>query len=670
MHNMNFSKRGADKRSGIFVGVVVLLLLGMIGILSAQATWNWKSLTRGKVWATLWNSGQMGNVLDPPSILYTLDYPGYTVGASVWDHIPYAPGQGYYIYGESGGEAKAYTIQTREYILESETSPLEDAALIQNFNLTDPAVPAEEIVTGAHTLLLMELDVHMRRMVWSYPKYDDFIIHEYKVTNKGSATMSNLHFSHRTLCEVTLRGLAGAGGPSTSSMQRYGDDKYGWDEEHQLFYVYDDWSYADFWANEELQTYDYGPGPETGDIGDPNDLLDPSMRNHELLSPGYMTSIILDPAGGDVYTNLTHAAGGGTRVWVPDRPEHETPAYKIEDPPSKFLDVMTYQQPRMSWDEAHAIPDFEAGSKWERAIEIVNTSGPHELAPGASVTFVFADILGEMDRHKIVEGGVENVNLLATESKAALLANAEACRELYNNGYQIADHPPMTPTDGNNSLTITDIRDGLQVGWPPIPSDYQDPATGVNDFAGYKVYRATHFTIGPWTQIADIPKEQATIEGGLVVYQDNDLPLGVGNYYTVTSYDTDGNESGQVNANRFPSYPMRAANLDFPKKVYVVPNPFRQHSRLVGVGEELRMEFIGLPAKCTIRIYTIAGELVHEINHDDGSGGESWGSIESVDYQVNKWLQYIAPAVYVYHVESKVSGQEGEFYIGKFAIIR
>ena len=667
MHITNLSKRGAGKRSGIFVGVVVLFLLGMTGILSAQATWNWQSLTRGKVWATMWNSGQCGNVLDPPSILYTLDYPGYTVGADIWDHFAYSPGLGYYIYGEREGLAMAYTVQTREYLLESHTSPLEDAELIQNYNMADPSLPAEEMVTGAHTLLEMELDVHLRHMVWSYPRYDDFIIHEYTITNKGSTTMSNLHFSHRTLCEVSQKGLSGAGGPSSTVLQRHGDDKYGWDEEHDLFYVYDHWSY-DF-ETEEPWTYSYGPGPETGDIGDPADLLEPGVRNHELLSPAYMTAICLDAAGGDVYTNITHAAGGGTAVWVPDRPEHESPAWKIEDPPSKFLDVMTHQQPRMSWDEAKAAGG-EAGSKWERQVELVNTSGPPELAPGASVTFVFADVLGEMDRAKIVAGGVANVNLLATESRDALLANVEACRELYANGYQIADHPPMTPTDGENSLTLTIVGGGVKIGWPPIPDGYQDPVTGVNDFAGYRVYRSTYFTIGPWTQIADIPKEEATIEDGLVVYTDSDLPLGVGNYYTVTSYDTDGNESGKVNANRFPVYPMRAPNIDFPKKVYIVPNPFRQHSGLLGVGEELRMEFIGLPAKCTIGIYTVAGELVREIEHDDGSGAQAWGSIEKVDYQVNKWMMYIAPGIYVYLVESKVPGQEGETYIGKFAIIK
>ena len=82
------------------------------------------------------------------------------------------------------------------------------------------------------------------------------------------------------------------------------------------------------------------------------------------------------------------------------------------------------------------------------------------------------------------------------------------------------------------------------------------------------------------------------------------------------------------------------------------------------------MEFIGLPAEAIIRIYTIAGDLVREIQHNDGSGAEAWGSQLTLDYQTSEWMQYVQPGIYIYHVESKVPGQEGRSYIGKFAIIR
>ena len=82
------------------------------------------------------------------------------------------------------------------------------------------------------------------------------------------------------------------------------------------------------------------------------------------------------------------------------------------------------------------------------------------------------------------------------------------------------------------------------------------------------------------------------------------------------------------------------------------------------------MEFIGLPAKCDITIYTLSGDIVQEIDHDDGSGSTSWGSIKELDYQLNKWLLGVAPGIYLFRVLSHVPGQEGQSYVGKFAIVK
>lgn len=657
MYKRDLIKEGEGKRGSLFFGMVLLLLLGMAGSLPGQVQWGNEDLTRGKVWLTIWNSCQFGMPVDPPSRYYTLDYPGYSTGADLVDHLAYLQSGGYMIYGERDGVAVAYTIGTPFYASSKYVYPTENAELIKNYNMADPFLLAEEIITGAHHVIDLDVDVAHKSMVWSYPKYDDFIIHEYTITNTGSTTMSNLHFGTRLGCWITQKG--DEIGPGDDY-----DDKYGWDEEHDCFYIYDDWSFR--WEDEALIQFTFGPGPWTGDIGDPADIMESGVRVHELLSPGYLTSICLDPAGANVYQNILQYLHQATST---EAPIEDFIARLGTDPPSRFLEVMTHQQPRMSWDSLKALGG-EGGNKFERMPDFVVSCGPHELAPGASVTVVFAEVLGEMDRDKIFEGGVDNVNLLATASRDSLLANVEACRELYANGYDVAD-PPMTPTDGENSLTLTPVGGGVKIAWPPILESYRDPDTGENDFAGYRVYRSNYFCIGPWELVETIPEADVTLENGNVVYTETDLSLGVGVYYTVTSYDDDGNESGKVNSNRFPVYPLRAPNPDLTEnKVYVVPNPFRQHSGLLGAGEELRMEFIDIPAKCWIRIYTFTGELVREIWHDDGSGSKAWGSIEELDYQTNKWMMYVQPGVYVYHVESRVSGQEGKSYIGKFAIIR
>jgi len=336
---------------------------------------------------------------------------------------------------------------------------------------------------------------------------------------------------------------------------------------------------------------------------------------------------------------------------------------------ARVKEVMTHHQPRMSWDSARALGG-EGGNKYERRPEFLVSVGPLTLTPFASVKIVFAEVIGEMDRAKIVEGGVPNIDLMATAARDSMLAHVRAARKLYANNYVPDFFPPPTPTDGENSLKIVTEPGEIIIEWPPISDSYKDPKTGINDVAGYRVYRSSYFTIGPWMLAADIKIDTVVLVNGNVRFVDKDLPFGVGNYYCVTSYDKDNNESGKVNNTRFPIYPLRGPNVEFPKNVYVVPNPFRQHSNLTGTGEQYRMEFIGIPAKCKIKIYTLTGDIVQEIDHDDGSGSEAWGSIERSDYQLNKWTLGVAPGIYIYRVESLVPGHEGESFIGKLAIVK
>lgn len=102
-------------------------------------------------------------------------------------------------------------------------------------------------------------------------------------------------------------------------------------------------------------------------------------------------------------------------------------------------------------------------------------------------------------------------------------------------------------------------------------------------------------------------------------------------------------------------------------KIAVVPNPYvgaaswePANPGVVGRGER-RLYFIHLPAKCTIRIYTISGHLVQTLQHhstiDDGQ--EPWNL-------VSRDGMNIAFGVYVFHVDAPGIGKK----IGRFAIIK
>jgi hypothetical protein len=79
---------------------------------------------------------------------------------------------------------------------------------------------------------------------------------------------------------------------------------------------------------------------------------------------------------------------------------------------------------------------------------------------------------------------------------------------------------------------------------------------------------------------------------------------------------------------------------------------------------------MGLPGQARIKIFTVSGDLVQEIEHDNGTGSAVWGSISNLDYQLTKWALGVAPGFYIYSVESLVSGHENETFIGKLAIIK
>ena len=99
------------------------------------------------------------------------------------------------------------------------------------------------------------------------------------------------------------------------------------------------------------------------------------------------------------------------------------------------------------------------------------------------------------------------------------------------------------------------------------------------------------------------------------------------------------------------------ANL---KNIRVVPNPYLvQYSAMVETSDgESILEFQEVPGECTIRIYTLAGDLVATVDHSDGTGVARWNLMSSDS-------RLVSSGIYIYHVESEY----GE-HLGRLAIIK
>jgi len=152
-------------------------------------------------------------------------------------------------------------------------------------------------------------------------------------------------------------------------------------------------------------------------------------------------------------------------------------------------------------------------------------------------------------------------------------------------------------------------------------------------------------------------------------------------FYSVTAFDFGSPKSGlksletPVNRNYISEYPQNRNSMVESEglNVVVYPNPYRadggyRKNLFEGLGQSnlpderiRRIHFTNLPPKCTIRIFSIDGDLVREIDHDCFSDSpecmhESWDLI-------TRNTQAVVSGIYYYSVESDRGNQIGKIVI-------
>ncbi len=167
---------------------------------------------------------------------------------------------------------------------------------------------------------------------------------------------------------------------------------------------------------------------------------------------------------------------------------------------------------------------------------------------------------------------------------------------------------------------------------------------------------------------------------------------GVEYYVAVTAFDRgipsnnlDYLETGRdADANMKVFFPGPLAKSKM-NNIYVVPNPYVGSSKFDGRRENdkkgdksRRLWFVNLPERCKIRIYTLAGDLVDEIDHN-GAYSEDLINVSKATTQgvtasgmhawdlLSKNNQIIASGVYLFSVQNRAND---EIKVGKFVIIK
>jgi hypothetical protein len=94
--------------------------------------------------------------------------------------------------------------------------------------------------------------------------------------------------------------------------------------------------------------------------------------------------------------------------------------------------------------------------------------------------------------------------------------------------------------------------------------------------------------------------------------------------------------------------------------VHTVPDPYLATSQYDRSPTSKALQFVNLPPRATIRIYTLTGVLVDQLEHDDSTGGgrATWNLR-------NRNNQFVASGVYFFHVVTPA----GDERVGKFTIV-
>ena len=169
------------------------------------------------------------------------------------------------------------------------------------------------------------------------------------------------------------------------------------------------------------------------------------------------------------------------------------------------------------------------------------------------------------------------------------------------------------------------------------------------------------------------------IRGAYVYIKDPNGEISAGDVFTVEMGGVSAPQDGDESLLTTKEETLDAENIEADLgKIRVVPNPYFVTNRAVTLEGTDKIFFMHLPPHCTIRIYTLAGELVRTIEHEStdlyspdvrSAQGDKGGT--ATFELLNRYNQALASGVYIYHVEARdesdtVVGNK----IGRFAIIR
>jgi hypothetical protein len=397
-----------------------------------------------------------------------------------------------------------------------------------------------------------------------------------------------------------------------------------------------------------------------------DDTGNPDPVTGVLRSPGYIGARLL-------YADSAHFVGKYT-----GKPTMATPSYRNFEPLTSQAQYEFVAKGTIT-TSITVIRDYRA----------IMGIGPYTINGGDSIHIVIAWVIGP--------------------GRDGIIKNSRVAQSMFDNNYLAAPSAPDVPI-----FTVTPTTSGgvsaLSLRWKKNSETSRDPLTGVQDFAGYGVYKTSRQDAGGnaiWDTLAIYVKNNVVdkvkdslwygrpflktwppskvVQGSDTLYEliDRNTPNGLIYTYAVTAFDSGDSTLGigrlenQIGRGRLSTQvfmPNAPATTNV-SNIRVVPNPFMGSTRLnnpnpVDTNPWVnRLRFINLPPDARISIFTLAGDLVKTINSGDVVYQSRDVKITGDFTGVAEWdlttknNQEAVSGLYIYVVESSAGTHTGKFVI-------
>ncbi|MFA7229407.1 MAG: T9SS type A sorting domain-containing protein [Melioribacteraceae bacterium] len=783
---MNF-----NKYRNLLKTLVLIIGFGFTNIFSQSLNYDeqkYEIMDRGMIWQTMYNSGMISQVwnLDirktnlpfmqwPARSAFTynsIEYSGMqnSVGGAIylsanvpglWGVLPNTNRMASF----AGGVGKSsnvvapwghwtYPIKGQSIERVENYPVLEDGSLNPNFDPNEAELKVTTKWAMSDQNANMGLGVTVTRVSrqWSYPDYDDMIIHEYTFENTGDINGDGVSEVQRTLVDVLAQFVYGMS-PSMYGSQRYNsyewviredqtafwDPSY-WMQYNQVLAVRGDTLLA---GRPETDPANFKLYAQTGLYG--GGLMSPAAAGFAMLYYDTDHLEIIDYNNPDrnesfQVVNLkliknVDSTGNSINLRLNGKPKQPWGSYQGKDP--AFLDKIWDKIHRLDerMGEMYPLPENNITGLWVpdpiwigrlnpisqgggdkdndhpfRSLQF----GPYKLEYGQKIKFAVAEVVGygASRNHNVVGGRISGRSLQPIKGtdwhkRIRVSRNGITSETMdYLNDYGYPDYVnsnvrtvqdvahkafeayagkniplPETWTVGNPQcwpennpangvynmpipipapkLDITSTSTGdMRLNWGKQVEEFERlyPARVSGKLVKFNIYRAD-FEMGPWKLMGSVNKNSLN-DDGLYEFLDIDKTFKIeeSKFYSVTSVDEHGNESGKTN---FTKVKKIIGAVDKLGKVYVVPNPFVLNSGYMGNNAERMLGFYGLPKKCTIYIFSFSGQRVMTIEHNAPVYSNNWR-------QVTINHQDLASGMYFFVVTTP----EGDKSTGKFVVIK